>query len=130
VTFRRPTKDGGPDAVSPDLTYVGPPDYTLGRVDPGGTGSWKEVALDRRPATGERMIFCNAVGDTNSGVRRGYTAFSSVCVLTSRAARVVTAWTCHSARSSLPHRPTPHPRSRTEMRSSADSEGSNPSSVH
>lgn len=60
------TEGGGPDAVSPDLTYESPPDYILGRVDPGESGSW-EVALERLPATGERMILCNAVGDYERG---------------------------------------------------------------
>lgn len=60
------TEDGGPDAVVPDLTYERPPDYTLGRVAPGATGSF-EVALTGPPATGERVIFCNAVGDYERG---------------------------------------------------------------
>lgn len=60
------TDAGGPDAVMPDVTYERPPEYTLGRIDAGGTGSW-EVALEGAPATGERIIFCNGVGDYQRG---------------------------------------------------------------
>jgi hypothetical protein len=60
------TADGGPTAVAPDLTYESPPDYVLGRIGAGATASW-EVALVGAPASGERIIFCNAVGDYTRG---------------------------------------------------------------
>lgn len=71
---RLPVRDGrvvltdsdAPDAVRPDLTYESPPDYTLGRLNSGETRSW-EVALERSPEFGERVILCNAVGDYERG---------------------------------------------------------------